>query len=244
MQRCRCCGWLQRPGSAPTEPTAAGAPTAADRSSTTPPSTTPIDPTALVSIPAPSTSFKPATASGYAPRSPRFHSHYPHAIRPIRDDVIDGSPSNRLLRTIANPLTAPGPPHPPLARTYVTRFSSLRPSTTVCSSRSCSAAECSATTSAASASLCETQLPVGGGYSGAALPFGLGLPRHGALHRLGQRDVLDLDAVILHTRSDGRVVDYQLEAMVSRSRFDSRSSSSPLPIERSEACATCRMAAL
>ncbi len=50
--------------------------------------------------------------------------------------------------------------------------------------------------------------------TGPPLAVGLGLPGHRALHGLGQRHVLDLDAVDLHAPADGRAVDHQLQTLV------------------------------
>jgi hypothetical protein len=59
-------------------------------------------------------------------------------------------------------------------------------STTVCSSRSCKAAGSAAMTVAAWASFLDAWYsPSAEIYPGAALPFGFGLPRHRAFHRLG-----------------------------------------------------------
>ena len=77
-------------------------------------------------------------------------------------------------------------------------FFSAATSTTVSSSRSCSAAGCRPSPRGLGELLRRLQLAVGGDDAGAPFTLGLGLPRHGALHRLGQRDVLDLDAVDVH----------------------------------------------
>ncbi len=55
---------------------------------------------------------------------------------------------------------------------------------------------------------------VGVDDAGPALAVGLGLAGHGALHRVGQGDVLDLDPVDLHAPADGGAVDHQFQALV------------------------------
>ena len=58
------------------------------------------------------------------------------------------------------------------------------------------------------------ELAVGGDDAGAALAFGLRLPRHRPLQRLRQRHVLDLHPVDMHTPGDGGTVDHQFQAAV------------------------------
>ena len=87
------------------------------------------------------------------------------------------------------------------------------------------------------------QLAIGGDDASPSLPLGLGLPRDRPLHRVGQHDILDLDAVDVDAPAQRGAVDQQLEALIEPLQFESRSSRLLLPmIERSEVCATCAIA--
>ena len=82
-------------------------------------------------------------------------------------------------------------------------------------------------------------LAVGGDDPGPALSFRLGLPGHGPLHAVGQRDVLDLHPLDPDApRALGRLIDDAAQARVTESRSASSWSISDWPmIDRRDVCA-------
>jgi hypothetical protein len=58
------------------------------------------------------------------------------------------------------------------------------------------------------------QFAVGGDDPCPSLTLGLGLARHRPLHRIGQDDVLDFDAVDVDSPAQRGAVDHQFQALV------------------------------